>query len=196
MPRFNRHFPSYNATSSADIAFLLLLYFLLSGSLSSGTGFYRRLSPNAPDLQPDNRPTLPERNALTFSLRAGDTVFLKDAPVSLHDVRAIARQFIANPANADDLPEKVDVNFPELGSVAITPHAVIFLEIDSAASYQAYISVLGELVAACKDLREELSQTRFHTSFARLSEAQQSAVISAIPQRIAEKERQGKESRQ
>ncbi|MDR1632118.1 MAG: biopolymer transporter ExbD [Dysgonamonadaceae bacterium] len=193
MPRFKRNIPPFNATSSADIAFILLLFFLLSGSLNSKTGIYRRLLPDTSEAKLKKKIDIEKRNFVTFSIHGDNTVFMEDEPVKLYEIRDIAKKFIANPDNSDYLPEKKDVEIPELGLVSVTPHAVINFEISREASYRTYISVLGELSAAYDDLRHEMANERFNKSFERLTEEQRTAIREACPLRIAEKELQGKE---
>ncbi|MDR0769098.1 MAG: biopolymer transporter ExbD [Dysgonamonadaceae bacterium] len=193
MPRFKRTIPPFNATSSADIAFILLLFFLLSGSLSSNTGIYRHLFPNTND-QLKKKIDIEKRNFITFSIDGNNAVFMEDEPVKLHEIRDMAKTFIANPDNSDYLPEKQEIEIPELGLVTITPHAVINMEISRMSSYQTYISVLGELSAAYDELRNELANERFNKSFEHLSNERQSAIREAIPLRIAEKESERKEN--
>jgi biopolymer transport protein ExbD len=188
MPRFKRSIPAFNATSSADIAFILLLFFLLSGSLSSKTGIYRQLLPDTSEARLKKKIDIEKRNLVTFSIDEHNTVFMEDEPVKLYEIRDIAKKFIANPENSDYLPEKQEIEIPELGLVSVTPHAVIHFEISRKASYQTYISVLGELSAAYDDLRNELANKRFDKSFERLTEAQRTAIREAYPLRISEKE--------
>ncbi|MDR0733430.1 MAG: biopolymer transporter ExbD [Dysgonamonadaceae bacterium] len=193
MPRFKRNIPPFNATSSADIAFILLLFFLLSGSLNSKTGIYRRLLPDTSEAKLKKKTNIEKRNFITFSIREDNTVFMEDEPISLHEIRDIAKNFIANTDNSEGLPEKKEVEIPELGAVSVTPYAVINFEVSRKASYQTYISVLGELSAAYGELRNETANERFNKSFDRLTEAQQTAIREAFPLRISEKELPGKE---
>jgi biopolymer transport protein ExbD len=193
MPRFKRNILPFNATSSADIAFILLLFFLLSGSLNSKTGIYRRLLPDTSEAKLKKKTDIEKRNFVTFSIREDNTVFMENEPVKLYEIRDIAKKFIANPDNSDYLPEKKEIEIPELGIVSVTPHAVINFEISRKASYQTYIFVLGELSAAYGDLRNESAIEKFHQSFERLTEEQQAAIRKACPLRIAEKELQEKE---
>ncbi|MDR1610907.1 MAG: biopolymer transporter ExbD [Candidatus Symbiothrix sp.] len=193
MPRFKRSISPFNATSSADIAFILLLFFLLSGSLSSKTGIYRQLLPDTSEAKLKKKIDIEKRNFVTFSIDENNTVFMEDEPVKLYEIRDIAKKFIANPENSDYLPEKQEIEIPELGLVSVTPHAVINFEISRKTSYQTYISVLGELSAAYDDLRNELANERFDKSFERLTEEQRTAIREAYPLRISEKESERKE---
>jgi biopolymer transport protein ExbD len=194
MPRFKRSIQAFNATSSADIAFILLLFFLLSGSLSSKTGIYRQLLPDTSEAKLKKKIDVEKRNFVSFSIDGNNMVFMENEPVKLNEIRDIAKKFIANPEDSDYLPEKREIEIPELGLVSVTPHAVINFEVSRKASYQTYISVLGELSAAYDELRNELANSRFDKSFERLSEERQAAIREAYPLRISEKELPGKEA--
>jgi biopolymer transport protein ExbD len=196
MSRFKRNIPPFNATSSADIAFILLLFFLLSGSLSSKTGIYRRLLPDTSEVKLKKKLDIEKRNFVTFSIDENNSIFMENEPVKLYEIQNIAKKFITNPENSDYLPEKKEIEIPELGIVSVTPHAVINFEISRKATYQTYISVLGELSAAYNSLRNEMANKRFNKSFERLTEEQQTAIREAYPLRISEKELQEKEVRE
>jgi biopolymer transport protein ExbD len=172
----------------------LLLFFLLSGSLSSKTGIYRRLLPDTSEAKLKKKIDTEKRDFVTFSIDETNAVFMEDDPVKLYEIRDIAKKFIANPENSDYLPEKKEVEIPELGLISVTPHAVINFEISREAAYQTYISVLGELTAAYDDLRNTLANEQFDKSFERLTETQQAAIREAYPLRISEKELPGKEA--
>jgi len=194
MPRFKRSIPPFNATSSADVAFILLLFFLIVGSLSPRTGIYRQLLPDTSEAILKKRTDIEQRNFVAFSINEHDSIFMENEPVKLSEIRDIAKKFVANPENSDYLPEKIEVEIPDLGFVSVTPHAVLNLEISRQTSYQAYIAVLGELTAAYDELRNELANERFDKSFARLTEEQQTAIREAFPLQISEKELPGKEA--
>ena len=188
MARFKRTIFPLNSTSSADIAFILLLFFLLTGSLDSKSGIYRRLAPASSDAAIKRKITIEERNFLSFSIRDTNAVFLNEAPVLLPEIRTIAKIFIANPDNKDFLPQKTMIDVPILGLFPVSRDAVIRFEFSRKASYQTYISVLSELTAAYDELRNELALERFRKPFADLSEELQAAIREVYPLQIAEKE--------
>lgn len=67
---------------------------------------------------------------------------------------------------------------------------------DRGSSYQAYISVQNELVAAYNELRDELAQEKFGVTYAELNDAQQKAVREVYPQRISEAEPKNTEKKE
>lgn len=188
MARFKRDIPQINSTSSADVAFILLLFFLLTGSLDSKSGIYRRLAPASSEAAIKKNIPVEERNILAISIRDDNTVYLKDEPVSLPEIRKIAKVFIDNPDNKDFLPQKTTLDIPGLGLLPVSQDAVINLEFSRKSNYQTYISVTSELTAAYNELRNELAIDKFGKSLMDLSEEQQAAVRKVYPLQISEKE--------
>ena len=188
MARFKRDIPQLNSTSSADVAFILLLFFLLTGSLDSKSGIYRRLAPAVPEAAIIKNTPVEDRNLLSLSIRDDNTVYLNDEPISLMQIRETAKIFIDNPDDKDFLPQKNFYDIPGLGNVLASRDAVIHLEFSRKSNYQTYVSVLSELTAAYNELRNEWAIEQFRKPFADLSEEQQTAVREVYPLQISEKE--------
>ena len=188
MARFKRDIPQLNSTSSADVAFILLLFFLLTGSLDSKSGIYRRLAPAVPETAIIKNNSIEDRNLLSLSIRDDNTVYLNAEPLPLMQVREIAKIFIDNPEGKDFLPQKNFYDIPDLGNVLASRDAVIHLEFSRKSNYQTYVSVLSELTAAYNELRNEWALEQFRKPFVDLSEEQQTAVREVYPLQISEKE--------
>ena len=188
MARFKRDIPKINSTSSADIAFVILFFFLLVGSLDSKSGIYRRLAPAASENAIKKQNLIEERNILSISIRDDNTIYLKEEPVALLEIRKIAIVFIDNPDNKDFLPQKTILDIQGLGLYPVSHDAVINLEFSRKSHYQTYISVLSELTAAYDELRNELALEKFRKSFIDLSEERQTAIREGYPLQISEKE--------
>jgi biopolymer transport protein ExbD len=188
MARFKREVPQINSTSSADIAFVILFFFLLVGSLDSKSGIYRRLAPAVSETAIVKQNLIDERNILSISINENNTVYLKDEPVAIPEIRKIAKVFIDNPDNKDFLPQKTRLDVPLLGSIPVSKDAVINLEFSRKSNYRTYISVLSELTAAYDELRNELALEKFRKPFIDLSEEQQTAIREVYPSQVSEKE--------
>ena len=188
MPRFRREIPPINSTSSADVAFILLLFFLLYGSLDSKSGIYRRLAPPVSKSAIKKNIPIEERNILSLSIHDNNLVYLKDELLPLSEIRKTAKVFIDNPDDRDFLPQKTTLDIPGLGSMPVSRDAVISLEFSRKSNYQTYISVLSELTAAYDELRNQLALEKFRKPFPDLSEAQQTAIREVYPLQISEKE--------
>ena len=100
----------------------------------------------------------------------------------------VVKEFIANVANAEHMPEKTQKNVEFFGTYLVNDKHVISLQNDRGSSYQAYISVQNELVAAYNELRDELAEQKFGTTYAELNDDQQKAIREIYPQRISEAE--------
>ena len=188
MSRFKRDIPQINSTSSADVAFILLLFFLLSGSLDSKSGIYRRLAPAASETAIKKENLIAERNILSLSIHDDNLVYLKQDTTPISGIRKIAKVFIDNPDDKDFLPQKTIVDIPGLGLTPVSRDAVINLEFSRKSNYQTYISVISELTAAYDELRNGLALEKFRKSFVDLSEEQQTAIREVYPLQISEKE--------
>ena len=181
-----RKIPEINSSSTADIAFLLLIFFLITSSFDSKTGIYRRMNVPEAENALKKRMDIQERNLLVFTIDDNSRIMHEDEIVPLEKVRLLSTVFIDNPNDADFLPERTIITIPEVGEVAVTTQHIISLKIDRNADYQTYLSVLNELTAAYNDLRREAARTHFHRSFERLTEEQKEAVRTIYPYRISE----------
>ena len=171
--RPRRGVPEINASSTADIAFLLLIFFLLTTSMDTDKGLLRRLPPVATDTVAEPL-KLKERNVLVVSLDAQDRLECAGDPVTLDELHDRARLFIAVP---------------------VTKHHVIFLQCHREATYKAYIAVQDELVAVYAELRDELARRKWQCAYDALGDGQKQAVRMVFPQKIAETELKGKEEK-
>jgi len=194
MARFNRKLPSVNATSSADIAFILLLFFLLTGSLNPDLGIFRHLLPDTSEARLKKRKNIEQRDFLVFTLTDKNELLMDGKPVWLPELRNTAKTFISNPDNLENLPRKETLDFEGVGKVEIAPNAVISLEMSRKTDYETYLKVFGELSAAYSELRDEFSQVHFGRNYERLTAEQQSTVREIYPIRISERETDGKEA--
>ena len=181
--RPNRKIPEINASSTADIAFLLLIFFLLTTSMDTDRGLLRRLPPPG---RPEEAMKLQERNVLLIDIEEDNRVKCAGDYVDLPELRARAKLFIANPQDDPGLPERVPVEVPLLGTVPVTEQHVIALRCSRRASYRAYIAVQDELAGAYRDLRDELSRSRWGQSYADLTPDRKQAVREVFPQKISE----------
>ena len=190
MARKKRTMPGINATSTADIAFMLLIFFLTTTSMDTDRGLARRL-PNPPDpnVKQNDDIIVKERNVLQVRLNKDNQLMVGSEYLDIKQLRAKAKEFVANPNNEESLPEKHLKNIPLLGGdCMITEKHVISVQNDVGTSYQAYIDVQNELVAAYNELRNELAKEKFGMDYIECSEDQQKAIRDFYPQKISEAE--------
>ena len=176
------------SSSTADIAFLLLIFFLITTSMDTDRGLARLLPPPPEDEKNENTDKIKERNILQVYLNKDDALMCGNDYIGVDQLRQKAKEFIANINNAENMPEKTQKNVDFFGTTLVNDKHVISLQNDRGSSYQAYISVQNELVAAYNELRDELAQEKFGVTYAELNDAQQKAVREVYPQRISEAE--------
>lgn len=177
-----------NASSMADISFLLLIFFLVTTSMNVSTGLTRRLPPPLP---PDQKPQdidIKKRNIFVVKINSLNQLLVQGEEMNIRDLKEKAKEFVKNEANDAHLPEKFTKEFETLGVVEYTRDHVISVQNDVDTQYQAYIDVQNELVAAYNELRNELSQLKFGKKFDELNELQQKDVQTVYPQKISEAE--------
>ena len=139
--------PEVNAGSMADIAFLLLIFFLVTTTIEKDSGITRKLPPIE---ESEEDVIIKQKNIFTVLLNKNDQLLVEDENMEIKNLRAAAVEFLDNggdgscsfcqgkkdPSSSDN-PDK----------------AIISLKNDRETSYAAYISVQNELVAAYNELR-------------------------------------------
>ena len=195
MARKKRKAPSINSSSSADLAFTLLIFFLVVTSMDTDEGL-TRLLPRWTEEQTNQ--DIKKRNILNVLVNANNDLMVADDFGKVEDLCEIAKNFIKAEGDfaGDRGPEYIQVNpekSPELvqffGADTKTPkNHVISLQSDYGTSYEMYIKVQNELVAAYNQLREELSQQKFNKPYNEedLSKEQMQAIKDYYPMNISE----------
>jgi biopolymer transport protein ExbD len=179
--------PAMNTSSTADIAFLLLCYFLMTTTMGSQTGLSRRLPPMPDKDQKVEDQKVNRRNIIQVKINSADRILAGSEPIDVSQLKDKIKEFLTNPANDPNLPEKEIQNIEGLGDYPVSK-GIISLQNDRGTSYQAYIAVQNELVKAVNELREDFSRKQYGKSFALLTEDEQGVVKKAVPQFISEAE--------
>ena len=181
-----RKTPGLNTSSMSDISFLLLAFFLLVSNINTDQGIARRLPPPFPPTQP-KPPEVKERNIFVVKINSKDRLLFNGEVGDIRDLRDRAKEFLGNPSNSPELPEKISMDIPLLGSMEVSK-GIISLQNDRGTSYDMYVAVQNELTAAINEMRNELSVTKFGRRYADLTKSQAEAVDQAIPIAISEAE--------
>lgn len=181
--------PEINASSMADIAFLLLVFFLVTTTMDTDFGLARKLPP-PPEDQPEDI-DVRKRNVMEVLVNANDQLLVRGDILRISELKNRAKEFIANTDNSEDLPEKKAVEVPFFGNVMVSKQ-VISLQNDNGTSYEMYINVQNELARAYNELRNELSMQKWGKSYDYYIEIKDEEKVKAIrkifPQRISEAE--------
>ncbi|MDD2797205.1 MAG: biopolymer transporter ExbD [Bacteroidales bacterium] len=188
MARKKRVVEEVNSSSTADIAFLLLIFFLVTTSMDTDKGLARRLPPPAPKDAPKTDINVKERNVLIVLLNSNNQLMVEGLPLDVKQLCNKAKEFITNPTNSPNLPEVFDVNVAGMGKMKVTTNHVISLQNDRGTEYQAYIEVQNELIRAYNELRDDLASAKFGKPYNALSEDQKKSVQEVYPQKISEAE--------
>ena len=151
--------PEVNAGSMADIAFLLLIFFLVTTTIETDTGINRKLPPiedNEEDV------IIKQKNIFTVLLNGKDQLLVEDELMELKDIRKAAVEFLDNGGDGT-------CNYcrgkKDPGSSDNPDKAIISLKNERETSYKMYISVQNELVAAYNELRNKRAQSLYSQSF-------------------------------
>ncbi len=179
--------PAMNTSSTADIAFLLLCYFLMTTTMGSQTGLSRRLPPMPDKDQKVEDQKVNRRNIIQVKINSADRILAGSEPIDISQLKDKIKEFLTNPANDPNLPEKEIQNIEGFGDYPVSK-GIISLQNDRGTSYQAYIAVQNELVKAVNELRDDFSRRNYNKVFTLLTEDEQAIVKKAVPQFISEAE--------
>ena len=187
----NKKAPEINASSQADIAFTVLIFFLVVSTMDIDTGIVRVLPPMADPNVKQEDIKVKERNLLLVFVAGSGNIMAGGKVISLDALKDKAKEFILNPLDDKDLPEKkpTDIEMPD-GSKWTYPvsEGVISLQNTRDTSYQRYIQVQNELTRAFNEVRDEVAMAKFGKKFADLDEAERKVITKAIPMKISEAE--------
>ncbi len=181
-----RKVPEIAATSLADIAFMLLIFFLVTTTMDVDSGLERTL-PQWQEEEIEDNSEIKERNVFVVLVNRNNDLLVENEYARIEDLREMTKEFLTNPANAENLPEKEPIEVPFFGTVEVTK-GVISLRNDQDTRYGTYIAVQNELVAAINELREDLAKSQFNKSYSNLQKDQRNAVRKIIPSKISEAE--------
>ena len=179
--------PAINSSSTADIAFLLLCYFLMTTTMGSQTGLSRLLPPMPDPNQKIENQQVNQRNIILVRVNAANNVLAGSEAIAVSQLKDKIKDFLSNPYDDPSLPAKTPTEIEGYGTYNVS-QGVISLQNDRGTSYYQYIAVQNEIVKAIDELRDEFAMSNYGRPYIRLTEDQQDIVKKAIPQRISEAE--------
>ena len=169
-----RGLPQINAGSMADIAFLLLIFFLVTTTMDQDTGIARKLPP-MPEEEQEKPPEIKAKNIYVVLINANNELLVEGEWTQISDLKDGAKKFINNNGNdpaSSDSPQK----------------AIISLQNDRGTQYVTYIRVQNELAAAYNELRNEAALNKYGETYTNLNKTQQKEIKKMYPQKISEAE--------
>ncbi len=175
-----RESQTINAGSMADIAFLLLIFFLVTTTLEADMAIKRELPPITDEPTP---PIVLERNILRVQINLNDELFVNDEVIPIAELRDLTKNFIDN--NGDGSCEYCIGE--QLNTSSDNPRkAIVSIQSDRNSSYAAFVEVQNEVTAGYNELRDKLSQKRYGDDFEKLNYSQQMDIKKAYPLIISE----------
>lgn len=167
--RITRHrhkgVPGLNTTSTADISFMLLIFFLVTTSMDSEKGLGRQLPPYEPEKQ-EQLMDIDRDKVMTLSLLSDGSLSIDEEKVAMDDgLRKRVRHFI----------------------LATGPQHVIEIEIDREAPYDSYFHLQNQLVRTYNELRNAAAKKKYGCTLAQCNDEQREYIMKVYPQRMMEK---------
>ena len=192
MGKKKKKVPGLNQSSTADISFILLIFFLITTSMDTDMGLARRLPRPPEENQEDATMDIKSRNILYVRMNSAGQLWVKDEMESgfedLKNLRNRVKEFVKNEKNLSKYPEKHVKNIDILGQCFVTDKHVISVQTERGTPYAVYFEVQNELVAAYNELRNELSKQKFGRPYDALGDEEKVAVRAYYPQNISEAE--------
>ncbi len=174
MRKKRRGMGEFSASSMADIAFLLLIFFLMVTTIDTDKGIIRKLPPMPPPGQ-EIDVKLKKKNVFEVRVNARDELLVEGEYLNIAELKQKTKEFILNygaDPNLSESPKK----------------AVVSLKSDRGTSYDMYIKVQNELTAAYNEIRDEEAMKRFGMRMKDLPRSQQKIINSEFPMKISEAE--------
>ena len=145
-----RELTEINAGSMADIAFLLLIFFLVTTTIETDSGLNRKLPPMEEVIDP---PIIKQKNIFTVVVNKNNQLLVEEELTDISNVRSLAMDFLDNGGGTGEDACDYCLGKKDPSSSDNPEKAIISLKNDRETSYKVYIAVQNELVAAYNELR-------------------------------------------
>ena len=183
--RKKRDIPELSTTSTADISFMLLIFFLMTSSLDTDKGLLRQLPP-PDDTQEQTDMLMSKRNVLQLCIDDNNLLTCNGDTINCEELTQRVQDFVANDDNDPALPEMSRREVHLLGLMNVSDRHVITVEASRQATYEAYFNMQNAIVRGYALLRNRLAQQRFGHSLPQCSQQERDALAMVYPQRISE----------
>ena len=191
--RKKRDTPGLDTTSTADISFMLLIFFLVTSSMDPDKGLQRQL-PNPSDDSVEQEMVVKRRNVMELRIDAGGRLTCDGDSLSADELPPRIEAFVVNASGDPSLPELSERDVHLFGRTHVSDRHVIFVDVHPDATYDAYFQMQNAIAAAYGHLRDSLAQRHFGKPYSDCSQEQRDAVAMVFPQRISENVGEGRET--
>jgi biopolymer transport protein ExbD len=183
MGKGKRKVPGLNQSSTADISFILLIFFLVTTSMDTDSGLSRRLPEWNPD-EIEQEMKIKERNVMTVQVNKFNEIYVKNGVINrqieVSELKDIAKEFIANPDDNPNLPVIEPFEIEGYGTVNTTIKHVISLQTDRTTNYEIYFQVQHELSKAYSELRDAWARKHFGKHYSDCDEKTEQPVVRGV----------------
>lgn len=162
-----------NAGSMADIAFLLLIFFLVTTTIAEDKGVLVKLPPWS--TEPPETMKLKDRNVYSVLVNADNQLLVRGELASVDELRENAKEFIMNPSSRSDMAES-------------PKKAIVSLKNDRGTKYSTYLEVYNELKAAYSELRDDYAMNKYGSMYEYCTRDERRTIRDEIPLIISEAE--------
>lgn len=180
--RHSKQAPQVNAGSMADIAFLLLIFFLVTAVIPNDQGIKRKLSRICPPGE-DCNVVIKERNILRIAINGNQEIMIDNDLISIDQVKELSKIFLDN--NGDSTCGYC-LGQSLLDSSENPSKAVISLQVDNETNYNLFVQVQDELTKAYYELRAYYAKQKFGKAPNELTAEELKIVRDAYPFLVSE----------
>ena len=177
--------PGLNTTSTADISFMLLIFFLVTSSMDTDKGLPTQLPPPEDELVEKDF-IIKERNVLTLQIDENDHLTCNQEDITTDELTLRVEEFVANTSNDPKLPEMSTREVHLMGKCQVSDRHIISIQVDRHTSYNAYLDMKNAVVASYHHLRNRLALRRFGHPLSECTPDEHNAITIVYPQRISE----------
>jgi biopolymer transport protein ExbD len=162
----NNKVPEINASSMADVAFLLLIFFLVTTTVDADKGLGTYLPPFT-EQPPIKEPKKP-RNVFNVLVNSDNKLLVRGEEMKLEDLRTNCVKFLTSNGSDPNLPESL-------------AKAIVVIKNDRGTNYKTFLSVYSELKAAYATVNNTNAQAKFGKAYESLTKAEKDALLEQFP---------------
>ena len=166
------------------MAFLLLIFFLMTTTMNVDSGIPRVL-PQMPQDDQEQEQDINQRNVLLVRVNQSNELQIGGDWSDVYELKDRVLEFILNPYNDPTLSDKAEQSIERIGNVMVSK-GVVSLQNDRGTNYGTYIQIQNELTRAFNEMRETASRRYFNQSYEDLDDDQRAAINKVVPLAISE----------